>query len=198
MSHGESKRVGASPERLGPMRPEQMSDAQKAAVEAFTAGRGYPPIGPFWVLLRSPEVMQRTRALGDYLRLRNCLPKAISEMAIIYTARQWTQQFEWMHHAHYATEAGLAEAIIDAIADGRRPQTMSEAEAAAYDLASELQTTRRVSDQTYARAVAHFGEQGVVDLVGVQGYYTMLAMAMNVARTKLPEGTPEALARFPE
>jgi 4-carboxymuconolactone decarboxylase len=103
-----------------------------------------------------------------------------------------------MHHAHYAKEAGLAEDIIDAIADGRRPQIMSEAEAAAYDLASELQTTRRVSDQTYARAVAHFGEQGVVDLVGVQGYYTMLAMAMNVARTKLPEGTPEALARFPE
>lgn len=188
---------GGRHERLGPMHEAAMSAAQKAAVTAFTAGRGYPPLGPFWVLLRSPEVMLRTKALGDYLRLGNSLPKAISELAIIYTARQWSQQFEWLHHAQFARDAGLADEIIAAIADGRRPAAMSEMEAAAYDLAAELQHTHRVSDATYARAIAAFGEQGVVDLVGVQGYYTMLAMVMNVARTALPEGTPEPLERFP-
>lgn len=198
MDHGERADAIGNAERLGPMAPGDMSEAQRAAVEAFTAGRGYPPLGPFWVLLRSPEVMLRTKALGDYLRLRNSLPKAISELAIIYTARQWTQQFEWLHHAQFAREAGLAEEIIEAIADGRRPERMSPAEAAAYDLAAELQANRRVSDRTYGRALEQFGEQGLVDLVGVQGYYTMLAMAMNVARTKLPDGTAEPLTRFPE
>jgi 4-carboxymuconolactone decarboxylase len=193
LDHGERL-----PERLPPLPEDALSEAQRAAVQAFTAGRGYPPLGPFWVLARSPEVMLRAKALGDYLRYRNALPKAVSELAILVTARTWTQGFEFHHHAIFAREAGLGEAIIAALADGRRPDAMSAAEAAAYDFATELQVNKRVSDLTYARALAAFGEQGVVDLVGVQGYYTMLAMAMNVARTRLPDGVIDPLARFPE
>ena len=110
--------------------------------------------GPFAVMLRSPEVMLRAKAMGDYLRFRNVLPKRVSEMVILITAREWTQQFEWTYHYSYAMEAGLAKAIADAIAEGRRPEAMAEDEAAAYDFAIELHHRRSVSDATYARALA--------------------------------------------
>lgn len=173
-----------------------MTEAQRAAAAEFSAGRGYPILGPFCVMLRSPEVMLRAKAMGDYLRYRNRLPKDISEMVILQTARSWGQDFEWAHHERYAREAGLADAIIKAIRDGRRPDAMSIIQATAYDFTAELGANKRVSDHTYARAVAAFGEAGVIDLIGVQGYYTMLAMMMNVARTKLADGE-EMLPRWP-
>jgi 4-carboxymuconolactone decarboxylase len=183
-------------ERLPPIPEAQMTDAQRAAAQAFSAGRGYPILGPFSVMLRSPEVMLRAKAMGDYLRYRNRLPKDISEMVILQTARAWSQDFEWVHHERYARQAGLAVAIIDAIRDGRRPEGMSDDQAAAYDFTAELGTHKQVSDHTYARAVAAFGEPGVIDLIGVQGYYTFLAMMMNVARTKL-EADETPLPRWP-
>jgi 4-carboxymuconolactone decarboxylase len=119
-------------------------------------------------------------------------------MVILITAREWTQEFEWSHHYKYALEAGLPRAIIDAIADGRRPEAMGEDEAAAYDFAIELHRRKSVSDATYARLLALYGEQGVIDLTGICGYYSLLAMVMNVARTKpdTTEGLP--LKRFPD
>lgn len=186
-------------DRLPAIPEGQWTEAQKAAVAEFSAGRGYGPLGPFWVMLRSPEVMLRAKAMGDYLRYRNRLPKDISEMVILQTARNWSQSFEWVHHARFAREYGLADDIIAAIADGRRPAVLSIAQAAAYDFTVELQTHKRVSDVTYARAVAAFGEPGVIDLIGVQGYYTMLAMMMNVARTGVGEAEAhEGLERWPE
>ena len=187
------------PDRL-PAIPEALwTDEQRAAVAEFSAGRGYAPLGPFWVMLRSPEVMLRAKAMGDYLRYRNRLPKDISEMVILHTARAWSQSFEWVHHARYAREAGLADDIIAAIADGRRPAVLSSIQAAAYDFTAELQANKRVSDVTYARAAAAFGEPGVIDLIGLQGYYTMLAMMLNVARTGVGEAdTSEGLTRWPE
>jgi 4-carboxymuconolactone decarboxylase len=148
-------------------------------------------------MLRSPEVMLRAKAMGDYLRFRNVLPKRVSELVILVTAREWTQHYEWAHHYKFAKEAGLAMEIADAIADGRRPERMDEEEAAAYDFSIELQRTRRVSDATYARALAKFGEQGIIDMIGLNGYYTFNAMMMNVARTKLEDGS-EPLRRFPD
>ena len=195
-AHGQAARP---PDRLPAIPEHQWTAEQRAAVAEFSAGRGYAPLGPFWVMLRSPEVMLRAKAMGDYLRYRNRLPKDISEMVILQTARAWSQSFEWVHHARYAREAGLDAAIIDAIADGRRPTALSLIQAAAYDFTLELQTNKRVSDVTYARTVAAFGEPGVIDLIGVQGYYTMLAMMMNVARTTLGDAdAAEGLARWPE
>jgi 4-carboxymuconolactone decarboxylase len=182
-------------ERMPPISENEWTVDQRAAVEVFSAGRGYAPLGPFWVMLRSPEVMLAAKAMGDYLRYKNRLPKDISEMVILQTARGWSQSFEFVHHAKYAREAGLADVVIAAIADGRRPEGLTGAHAAAYEFTAELQTNKRVSDVTYSMAVAAFGEPGVIDLIGVQGYYTMLAMMMNVARTPV-DG--EQLPRWPE
>ena len=149
-------------------------------------------------MLRSPEVMLRAKAMGDYLRFRNVLPKRVSEMVILITAREWTQQYEWAYHYGFALEEGLAKAIVEAIAEGRRPDGMGEDEAAAYDFSIELHRTRRVSDATYARALKLFGEQGIIDLIGVSGYYSFLAMMMNVARSKPDLADVPPLQRFPE
>ncbi len=187
--------IGA--ERLPELPEDQWSAEQRAAVAEFSAGRGYAPLGPFWVMLHSPDVMLRAKAMGDYLRYKNRLPRDISEMVILQTARGWSQSFEFVQHTKFAAEAGLPAAVIDAIADGRRPEGLAGAHAAAYDFTAELAANKRVSDATYARAVAAFGEPGVIDLIGVQGYYTFLAMMMNVARTPVPAGS-QRLARWPE
>jgi 4-carboxymuconolactone decarboxylase len=188
----------ANAERLPPITAEKMTKEQRLAAEEFKAGRGYDLLGPFAVMVRSPEVMLRAKAMGDYLRFRNVLPKRVSEMVILMTAREWTQAFEWSHHYTYALEAGLAPAVIAAIADGRRPQAMAADEAAAYEFASELQRRKSVSDETFAQARNAFGEPGLIDLIGIVGYYSLLAMMMNVARTKPDTSTGLPLPRFPD
>ena len=188
-----------SAERLPPIADAELTEAQREAAAAFKEGRGYAVHGPFAVMLRSPEVMLRAKAMGDYLRFRNVLPRRVSEMVILITAREWTQQFEWAYHYRHAMEAGLASAIADAIGEGRRPEGMDEDEATAYQFAIELHRHKSVSDATYARAVALFGERGVIDLTGICGYYSLLAMMMNVARTPAPADAQGVapLAKFP-
>ncbi len=186
-----------SKDRMPHIAADQMTAEQKKAEEEFRAGRGYGLLGPFAVMLRSPEVMLRAKAMGDYLRFRNVLPKRVSEMVILITARQWTQQFEWSHHYKYAMEAGLAKDIADAIAEGRRPDLIADDETAAYDFSIELHRNRSVSDATYARALALFGEPGIIDLTGVNGYYSFLAMMMNVAQTAPDTDDVKPLEPFP-
>jgi 4-carboxymuconolactone decarboxylase len=190
--------TGKSVDRLPPIPAKKLNSEQKKAAEEFAAGRGYPPRGPFAVMLRSPEVMLRAKAMGDYLRFRNVLPKRVSEMVILITAREWTQQYEWTHHYGFAVKEGLAKSVIEAIADGRRPDGMSKDEAAAYDFSIELQRRRSVSDATYARALEAFGEQGIIDIVGLNGYYTFNAMMMNVSRTEVDMDDVPLLRRFPD
>jgi 4-carboxymuconolactone decarboxylase len=193
--------LGALPavaqDRLPPIPAERLTDAQKKAMEEFTAARKAALSGPFWPLLRSPEVMSRARAMGDYLRFTSVLPPRLSEFAIIITARQWTQNYEWDVHAPLAQQGGLKEAIVAAIADGRRPEGMAEDEDVLYSFCDELHRTQGISDETYARAVKTFGEQGVIDILGISGYYTMLAMVLNTARTPVPAGHTPALRPFP-
>jgi 4-carboxymuconolactone decarboxylase len=185
-------------DRMPPISAEKYTEAQKKAAAEFAGGRGYEVRGPFVPLIRSPEVMLRAKAMGDHLRFKSALEPRLSEMIILITAREWTQQYEWVAHHDIAIKAGLRKEIADAIADGRRPVGMAEDEEAAYDMSIEIQRTKRVSDPTWNRAVAKFGEQGVIDLLGINGYYTFLAMTMNAARTGLPAGTPEPLKRFPD
>src|SRR5262245_6393429 len=123
----------ASMDRLPPIAADKFTADQKKAADEFQAGRGHAVSGPFAVMLRSPEVMLRAKAMGDYLRFRNVLPKRVSEMVILITARQWTQQYEWSYHYGFALEEGLAKPIVETIAEGRRPSAMAEDEAAAYD-----------------------------------------------------------------
>jgi 4-carboxymuconolactone decarboxylase len=171
------------PDRLPPIPIAQMTPAQREAVEAFKVARSAEVTGPFHPLLRSPELMTRTRAMGDYLRYKSALPPRLSEFVILMTARAWAQQYEWNAHYPIAVKAGLKAEIANAIAEGKRPANMSEEETVLYDFCQELHRDKSVSDATYARAVKAFGEQGVVDTIGISGYYTMLAMVLNVSRT---------------
>ncbi len=185
-------------DRMPEIPPEKMTPAQKKAAEEFQAERKTGVFGPFVPLLRSPEVMQRARAMGDYLRFRSVLPPKLNEFVILITARQWTQQYEWDVHYPIAIKAGLKPEIAKAVAEGRRPAGMAEDEETVYEFCIELHRNQSVSDATYARALAKFGEQGVMDMVCVNGYYTFLAMVLNVARTPLPKGSKPALAPLPQ
>jgi 4-carboxymuconolactone decarboxylase len=185
-------------DRMPPIPADRLTETQKKAAEAFAEGRGYQIRGPFVPLIRSPEVMLRAKAMGDHLRFKSSLGPRLNEMVILITAREWTQQYEWNAHHPEAMKAGLRREIADAIADGRRPNGMAEDEEIAYDLATEILRLKRVSDATYQRAVARFGELGVIDLLGVVGYYNFLAIVMNATRTALPENVAEPLRRYPE
>jgi 4-carboxymuconolactone decarboxylase len=186
-----------SDDRMPPLEAVRMTEAQAQAVAAFREARGAAPFGPFVPLLRSPELMSRVRALGDYLRFEGALGAALREMAILLTAREWTQQFEWGVHQPAALAAGLAPALAAAIADGRRPAGMSEDETAVYEFVTEIHRNRSVSDPTYERVRARFGERGVVEIVGLVGYYTMLAMILNTARTPADAGPAPRLVPLP-
>ena len=184
-------------DRMPPIAAAALTDAQKHAMAEFKAARSADISGPFIPLLRSPEVMTRARAMGDYLRFHSVLPPRLSEFVILLTARHWTQNYEWSAHEPLARQAGLSGAVIAAIADGRRPAAMADDEEALYALCDELRRNQSVSDATYARAVTAFGEQGVIDAIGITGYYTFLAMVMNTARTPLAPGAKPGLAPFP-
>jgi len=149
------------------------------------------------VILRSPELLNRLRGVSDYLRFNSSLPPRLSELVILITAREWTQNYEWAAHHPLALEGGLRPDIAAAIADGRRPEGMADDEEALYDFCTALHRDGRVSDSAYASAVAEFGEQGVVDMVGLSGYYTLIAMVLNTARTPLAPNAAPALAPFP-
>jgi 4-carboxymuconolactone decarboxylase len=188
----------AAQDRMPPIPADKLTEAQKKASDAFAEGRGYAVRGPFVPLLRSPEVMLRAKAMGDYLRFKSTLPPRLNEMVILITARAWTQNYEFHAHRELALKAGLRVEIADAIAQGYRPVGLAEDEEVAYDTATEILRDRRLSDHTYGRAVAKFGEQGVIDLLGVVGYYNFLAIVMNATRTAMPPGVAEPLKHYPD
>jgi len=185
------------PDRLPPLRDDELSAAQRAAAAELAAGPRGGVVGPFIAALRSPELMSRLQRLGEYLRYRNGLGPRLTELAILITARAWTQQFEWAMHVDEARARGVAPATIAAIARGHRPARMADDEAVVYDFLRELHETQVVSDAAYARALAAFGETGVVDLTALAGYYATLAMILNVARTPLPPGKRPSLRALP-
>ena len=184
-------------DRMPEIPADKMTEAQKSAAAEFSAGRGYAVRGPFACMLRSPEVMLRAKAMGDYLRFKSTIPPKLNELAILVTARNWGQSYEWHAHAPLAIKAGLKPEIAQAIADGRRPEGMDADETLIVDFSSELHANRSVSDATYARALARFGEQGVIDLTAVNGYYALIAMVLNVARTPVPAGAEPQVKPFP-
>ncbi len=173
-------------DRLGPIPVDAMTPAQRAAAQAVIDGPRGALYGPFVPLLRSPELMDCAQRMGAYLRYRSAIGTRLSELAILITARHWDQQVEWAIHAPIALQEGIAADVIADLALRRRPQGMSDDEALVFDFCIELHQTKRVSDAVYDAALARFGEGGVVDLMGLNGYYTFLAMVMNAAQTALP------------
>jgi 4-carboxymuconolactone decarboxylase len=183
-------------DRMPPLPTAELTEQQTQALAEFVAARGQPT-GPWIALLRSPELMTRTRGLSDYLRFESILPGYLREFVILMTARQWGQNYEWNAHYPLAIDEGFSPDAARAIAEGRRPEGMVKEEAILYDLFMELQRNHSVSDATYERAVERFGEQGVVETVSLIGYYTMISMILNTSRAPLPAGATPALAPFP-
>ncbi len=185
------------PERLSRIPREQWNEEQIKVAAAIVAGPRGEVRGPFIALLRSPGLAGPIQQVGEYLRFRSPLDRRIAEMATLMAARHWTQQYEWQSHHTHAMKAGLSPAIAAAIAEGRRPAGMAKDEEALYDLLTEALHNKSVSDMTYDRALDVFGEQGVIELLAVAGYYAMLALILNVARKELPAGQEPMLPWFP-
>lgn len=177
-------------DRLPPIPPAQWSAAQRREADAVIAGPRGALLAPFVPLLRSPELMGHAQRMGEYLRYRSALGQRLSELAILLVARAWSQPVEWAIHAPIAAREGVAPETIAAIGEGRRPQVLADDEAVVFDVCRELERDRQIADKTWTSAVRHFGEQGAIDLIGLVGYYGLLAMVMNAARTPAPNGPP--------
>jgi len=185
-------------ERMSMIPGDKMTEAQKKAVADYKALRGTDLTGPPWsVLLRVPDQVVPALQIRLHYLNRSALGPKLTEFAILTAARRWTNNWEWNAHSTAAANAGLSADIMSAVADGRRPDRMSEDEAIVYDVSLELQNNQSVSDATYAKAVAKFGEPGIVELASIQGYYAYLAMVMNVARVTVAPGVSPQLERFP-
>jgi len=184
-------------DRLPPLEAHALTDAQRRAADELAAGPRGGVIGPFVPLLRSPELLQHAQRMGEYLRYRSAIGTRLSELVILLIARFWSQQVEWSIHAPIAAKVGLPAETIGAIAAGRRPEALSDDESIIYDFCFELNVRQDVSDATFDRARARFGEHGVVDLIGLNGYYTLLAMVMNAAHTAPAATSVPPLAPLP-
>jgi len=175
-------------DRFKPLKYDEMTPAQKTMLEHILSSERRSAAGPFNVLLRSPEMGDLAQQFGSKMRFHSSLPPKLNEMAIILVARHWTAHYEWYVHRRAAKKAGLDEAIIQAIAEGKRPGKMPADEEIIYNFSTELLTTKQVSDATFKACRDRFGERGVVDTIGVLGYYELVSMLLNVDRYPLPEG----------
>ena len=185
-------------ERMPRIPPANLNAAQKKVAADISAGPRKDVRGPFVPMMRSPGLTGPTQALGAYIRWGVKVPFRLAEFAGLMAARDWSCQYEWAVHVPHALRGGLTQDTIDALAECRRPDKMKKDEAIVYDFVNELLRNRSVSDTTYARAIKQFGEESVVDLVGVVGYYVMIAMLMNVARTAPPQGGLIGLQPLPQ
>ena len=165
-----------------------MTPRQRAAYEGIVSGPRKGAVGPFNALLRSPEVADRVQRVGEYVRFQTTIPAPLNELAILITGRFWNAQFEFWAHSRLARTAGLSDAVIDAVADGRRPAPMSDDERIVYDFCTEMLRDKAVADASFEAVVDRFGEQGVIDLIAACGYYSIVSMVLNVDRYPLPAG----------
>ena len=170
-------------ERLPLPEPSAMSDAQRAAADAIINGPRKAIFGPFVPLLQTPALMEYIGKTGEALRFRGTLPNRVRELAICIVARETGNQFEWQTHAPLAIQAGVPDVVIDSLAAGRRPNELDAEQACVFDFVKELMSRHGVCDETYAEAVSHLREFGVVELTALAGYFAMVCWIMNVART---------------
>jgi 4-carboxymuconolactone decarboxylase len=175
-------------ERMAEIPLDKMTPAQRTVADAIMTGPRKSIGGPFNAWLRSPELADRLQKVGEYIRFKTSLDHRINEMAILMTAQAWGCQYEWYAHAPLAIKAGLDPAIVAAIGTGRKPDNMKDDEAIVWEFSTQLRRDRGVDDAIYAKAIEKFGENGVMDLVAVNGYYDAVAMTLNVARVAPPAG----------
>jgi len=180
--------VALTGERMPQIPLEKMTPQQRAVAEDIMAGPRGGMRGPFNTWLRSPELANRLQKVGEYVRFNSSLDKRLNEMAICMTAQYWGSQYEWYAHAPLALKAGLNSDVLKAIGEGKKPDNMKDDEAIVWEFTNQLRRDHNVDDAIYARALEKFGEGGIVDLIGVNGYYDVVAMTLNVARVSPPDG----------
>jgi 4-carboxymuconolactone decarboxylase len=173
-------------ERMAEIPLDQMTPAQRTVADAIMSGPRQKMSGPFNAWLRNPELADRLQKVGEYVRFNTSLDKRLNEMAIIMTAQYWGSQYEWYAHAPLAIKAGLDPEIVAALGVGNKPEKMKDDEALVWEFTTQLRRDHGVNDAIYAKAVEKFGENGVMDLVGVNGYYDVVAMTLNVAHVSPP------------
>lgn len=181
---------GAATIRLPEIADADLTSEQRVAVERISAGPRGGVIGPFVPLLRSPELMNRLQLVGAFLRFESQLPDDLFELAVLVVARHWDQQFEWGYHQPLALAAGVPSSVVDDVERGRPPGSGRPELALAWQCLSQVLSVGQVDDEVYDGLVSAIGEAGVVELVATCGYYTTLALTMNVARTPPPLGAP--------
>lgn len=184
-----------SPPRLRELAESELSERQRTMLNEIRTTRGAGTIGgPFGVFLHAPEFGDLAQRLGAHCRYRTVVPPHLSEFAILVIARLWRAQYEWHAHAAIAEKAGVRPDTIRDLKAGRTPKRLRKDERAVFDFIGELHRTRRVSDRTYGHLHALLGDAGMVEFAGILGYYTLVAMALNVFRVPLPEGAVPAFA----
>src|SRR5579863_7507516 len=176
-------------ERMPEIPLDKMTAAQRSIADSIMSGPRKRMSGPFNTWLRSPELADRLQKVGEYVRFNTSLDKRINEMAILMTAQAWGAQYEWYAHAPLALKAGLDPAVLKAIGAGQKPASMKDDEAIVWEFTTQLRRDRSVDDTIYSKALEKFGEQGIVDLIAVNGYYDVVSMTLNVAHVKAPADT---------
>jgi 4-carboxymuconolactone decarboxylase len=175
--------------RLPELRYEQMTAEQQRIHDEIAAGPRGQVVGPLEPWLHAPGLADHAQKLGAYLRFHSALPPALTELAVLVTARHWQAEFEWHAHARLARAAGISEAVIEAIRTGAETALADPRSRAVHALARELFATRTLSDATYAAAEAALGQRALVDLVGLLGYYTLVSMTLNAFAVPTPDGS---------
>jgi 4-carboxymuconolactone decarboxylase len=188
-------------DRMPDIPADKLTDEQKKVIAEFATARGNERggnlFGPYVALGRSPEVLRYTEQLGNYLQYKSVLPPKIRQFIMAITARQWSQEYMWGVHCPQTLKNGVSVDTVKALAEGRRPTGMTEDEAVTYDFLDELHRNQSVSDKTYASALSKFGEQGIIDMIGLNGYYTSIAMVLNATRHPVNPGAKPGLPVFP-
>ena len=197
--------MSTAADRRFPQIPEEkLTPEQRAIVDDIRAGprsklstssasKPGPIGGPFNVMLRSPGIGMLIQKLGGEIRFNSIISGKLNELAILITARHYMANYEWNAHCKLALKGGLDPAIAQAIAEGREPTGMDADEALVYEFSKSLHNNHGVSDDLFERAKKRFGEQGVVDIIAVNGYYSLVSFLLNVDKTPLPAGVEPAL-----
>lgn len=175
--------------RYSTISPDSMTEAQRRVREEVLAGKRGRMVPPIEIWLRSPGLAARAQGLGEYCRFETALPPRLAELAILVSARHWRAQFEWWAHARLAREAGIADAVIEAIRMRRAPELADPESRIVYRFATAMLENGRTDDALFAETKSTLGERGLVDLVGIVGYYALVSLTLNAFEVPVPDGS---------
>lgn len=185
-----SNNSSASTPRFPVIPPEQMTSRQKEVADAIAGGPRGGLRGPYLALIHHPELADKLQALGEHLRYGAAISPANIEMVVLIVARHMNCQYEWFAHERIARNTtDLADSIIKALQINAVPPEMTGEQATLYRFSKEVIAHGQPTNSTYDEAIKHFGREGVLDIISLVGYYSLIAMVLNTSQIPLPEGT---------